>query len=310
VLVVDGLDEGIDAESGGCPIASLLPKQPGPGLRVIVASRRHPPLPAEIPSDHPLRNCRIRNLDQSPHAREIEHLAMEELENLLREKREEAASKQILGLIASSGGGLTQHDLERLTGCDPHEVRGLLKDGTVRRVLQPRSTPRRADGNVETAYLFAHETLLAATEQALSADTLRELRERIHEWAAEWKARGWPDDIPSYLLFGYARMLRARQEADRLAGCATDTARHDRMLDSSGSDAGALAEIRDAQVLLLAQAKPDLLSLARLAIHLDQLSDRNASLPADLPAVWAALGRPVRRWRLPTRSRAFAGRRR
>ncbi|UXX97437.1 ATP-binding protein [Streptomyces sp. AD2-2] len=53
LLVVDGLDE--DALDAGHSIAALLPKSPPTGMLVVVAGRSNPPLPADVPADHPLR---------------------------------------------------------------------------------------------------------------------------------------------------------------------------------------------------------------------------------------------------------------
>ena len=58
VLVVDGLDEdcGSLPGSGLASIAACLPKRPPDGLRVIVAGRPDPPLPADVDPDHPLHS--------------------------------------------------------------------------------------------------------------------------------------------------------------------------------------------------------------------------------------------------------------
>ncbi|MFJ2936177.1 hypothetical protein ACIO8G_25900 [Streptomyces sp. NPDC087219] len=66
---------GADAHS----IASLLPY----GLRVIVAGRPNPPLPADVPEDHPLRTAVVRTLAPSPKAHAIRTEAERELKRLL-----------------------------------------------------------------------------------------------------------------------------------------------------------------------------------------------------------------------------------
>ena len=73
VLIVDGLDEdcGSLPGSGLASIAACLPKRPPPGLRVLVAGRPDPPLPADVDADHPLRRCRVRRLAASPHAARV-----------------------------------------------------------------------------------------------------------------------------------------------------------------------------------------------------------------------------------------------
>ena len=71
VLVVDGLDEdrGVTVGPDAYSIAALLPARPPPGLRVIVAGRPDPPVPDDVPDDHPLRDPGIvRVLAASPSA--------------------------------------------------------------------------------------------------------------------------------------------------------------------------------------------------------------------------------------------------
>ena len=67
----------------------------------------------------------------------------------------------------------------------------------------------------------------------------------------DYRAQGWPAETPEYLLRGYFRLLLDTADVPRLIGCATDRARHDRMLDITGGDAVALTEITDVQDLLL-----------------------------------------------------------
>lgn len=116
----------------------------------------------------------------------------------------------------------------------------------------------------------------------------------MRAWADGYRDRGWPAGTPAYLLRGYARMLADAGDLDRLVALATDPARHQRMLDATGGDAAALAEITSAVALVSASRCPDLLAALRLAWYRDQLADRNTGIPALLPAVWATVGQPVR----------------
>ena len=89
-------------------------------------------------------------------------------------------------------------------------------------------------------------------------------------------------------------MLHDATDIPRLIACATDQARHDRMLDITGGDTAALTEITDAQDLLLRLDEPDLAAMARLNVHRSVIADRNAHVPAILPTVWATIGHPER----------------
>ncbi|HSV65024.1 MAG TPA: hypothetical protein VLJ59_03825, partial [Mycobacteriales bacterium] len=165
-----------------------------------------------------------------------------------------------------------------------------LLGGVFGRSVRSRASDWGTRGGPQRVYLFAHETLrITATEQ-LGPALLASFRERLHAWADRYRHDGWPSGTPLYLLRGYPSMLEAERDVARLVVCATDQQRHDRMLDISGGDAAAIGEIRAAQDLILQQQDPDLLSMARLAIQHGRLSERNANIPTNLPAVWARLG--------------------
>jgi hypothetical protein len=55
VLLVDGLDEDRGATADGHSIAAVLPDAPVGQLRVVVAGHPNPPIPRDVPDNHPLR---------------------------------------------------------------------------------------------------------------------------------------------------------------------------------------------------------------------------------------------------------------
>ena len=289
LVVVDGLDEDTSTRAGRPSIASLLPRRPPPEVRVVVASRPHPPLPADVPGDHPLRNVQPRPLARSPYARNLELQAKHELQELLAGS---PLQQDVLGYITASGGGLTLPDLEQLTKRAPFELNSLL-DGVFGRSVQSRSGTPGIHRTGERVYLFAHETLRTIAEQQFGG-TLAGYRDRIHRWADDYRQLGWPPDTPAYLLRGYPRMLTSTNDIARLTDCATDTARHDRMLHHTGGDHLALTEIAAAQNLNLRQADVDLEIALRLAFQRDQLTQRNANIPVYMPTVWSRLGETTR----------------
>ena len=142
--------------------------------------------------------------------------------------------------------------------------------------------------------MLGHEELQAAAAAALGPARLEGYRERLDHWAQDYSAQGWPAGTPEYLLRGYFRLLLDTADVPRLTACATDRARHDRMLDITGGDAVALTEITDVQDLLLRRGDYDLPVLARLNVHRGFLAARNAHVPVNLPSVWAAIGYPDR----------------
>ena len=293
VLVVDGLDEdcGSLPGSGLASIAACLPKRPPAGLRVIVAGRPDPPVPADVDDDHPLRRCRVRRLDVSPHATQAAELAQRELDEVLAtdKNRHDGLGYEVLGLVTASGGGLGHRDLQDLTGRPAFEIDRLLR-GVFGRTVAGRAGP---DGE-ERVFLFTHETLREQAVGRLGAGALTGFAARLHDWADGYRDRGWPAGTPAYLLRGYPRMLADAGDLDGLVALATDSARHHRMLDATGGDAAALAEITAAVALVSTGHSPDLLAALRLAWYRDQLAARNTYMPAELPAVWATLGQPAR----------------
>jgi hypothetical protein len=292
VLVVDGLDEDRGTRLGSrvASIAASLPKRPIDGLRIIVAGRPDPPAPKDIDIDHPLRSCRVRRLTASPHARRVVELAQRELDDVFAgEPSGDRLSHDVLGLVAASGGGLAGKDLEDLTGRPPFELDGLLR-GVFGRTVAGRPDQL----STQQVYLFTHETLSAEAINRLGPALLDKYRAKIHAWADRYRAEGWPRATPSYLLRGYFGMLRAAGDLRRMGDYATDSGRHDRMLDVLQGDHEALAEIASLQEHLLAQPDPDLTMISCVAVHRVALTGRNMNIPAELPIVFAKLGDHVR----------------
>ncbi|MET9041726.1 trypsin-like peptidase domain-containing protein [Streptomyces sp. NPDC004362] len=271
VLAVDGLDE----DQGVRPsVAALLPRRPPDNLRVLVTSRHHPGLPDDVPGDHPLRNCRIRLLERSAYAQDLELRARAELKDLIQSGPD---GYEVVALITASGGGLTPANLAELTRRRHHEIAWHI-DSVFGRAFTSRTT------GGDQVLLFAHETLKDTAEQFLGPE-LPAYRDRLHTWALHYRDLSWPDDTPRYLLEPYARTLAARAETDRLAMLALDWRRHDRMLHRYRTDRAALAEIDAAEA-----QTPDLTRSTLLELERQRLTDRSEGVPEELATVWARLG--------------------
>ncbi|MFL6122299.1 trypsin-like peptidase domain-containing protein [Actinophytocola sp.] len=294
LLVVDGLDEDTSTADGAArpSIAALLPARPPAEVRVLVASRPHPGLPDDVPGDHPLRTVGPVALTGSRYARDIEWLAKSELSRALHGS---TFQQHVLGLITASGGGLTRADIEHLTDRAPYELDPLF-NGRLGRTLVTRAPSslvrrHRPDHAPAKVYLFGHETLREIAEAQYGA-RLASFRDRLHEWAGEQQALRWPVNTSVYLLRGYTRMLAATADLPRLVALATDRARHTRMLDVTGGDGLALAEIATATDL--AATRADFPALLLLAVARDDVAERNVHIPPELPALWVTLDRPTR----------------
>lgn len=301
VLVVDGLDEdrGVTVGPEAHSIAALLPARPAAGLRVVVAGRPHPPIPADVPERHPLRDHRIvRSLGRSSHADVVRADAQRELNHLLRGT---PAERDLLGLVTAAGGGLTSNDLAGLTGWPEWEVEEHLHAVSGRTFSR-----RRASWGSDTnppVYLLAHEQLQQDAIRMLGAAQVAAYRDRLHFWAGQYRDQGWPLRTPEYLLRGYFRLLHETADTERMVSCALDRQRHLRMLDLTGGNGAALTEIAAAQEALDAQPVQDLLAMVRLTIYRAELQERNFFIPQGLPESWARLGQHARAealaWSLP-----------
>jgi hypothetical protein len=286
VLVVDGLDEdrGVTTGPDAYSIASLLPAHPPTGMRVVVAGRDSPPIPADVATDHPLRDPDIiRSLIPAPHAAVIRHDAQRELARLLDGT---TSQRDVLGLLTAAGGGLSAKDLAELSGRPPWEINKQLSTVSGRSFA---ARPGRWHSGT-TVYLLAHEELRHDATISLGPARLTAYQQRLHAWADTYRKQGWPTGTPEYLLSRYSRLLQVTGDVPRMLGIATDRGRHDRMLDTTGGDATALSEIAACGQAVLASLDPDLTAMLRLAVCRGRLKRRNKHIPSSLPAVWARLG--------------------
>ena len=245
LLVVDGLDE--DLRPPGLPsVAALLPAAAGGRAHVLVSSRPHPELPGDIPAGHPLRQARAMQVQPFSGARELEVLARQEIDDLLR-RHDDGLAVDVLGLLAAAAGPLAVRDLAAMTTAAPQSA------ALSRRIRTLVTTS--AGRSLQTAglagrdrYQFAHESLLA---YAQADDDLSDpdFRRRIHQWADSWLAAGWPtptdreEGTPRYLLDTYPATLT--QEQRRLAQLASDIGWVEAAIASAGV-ASVLADLRQA----------------------------------------------------------------
>jgi hypothetical protein len=286
LLVIDGLDEDQGAKPGGKPsIASLLPKRPPESVRILVLSRPSPGVPGDVPGDHPLRHCTVRKLAPWSSAQDVRLQAKQEL---LDQLHVDQLQVDVIGFITAAGGGLTVTELLALIQGPLYRLDGMLASVFGRSLRTRSPTDRPPEEDAERVYLFAHETLREIAEEQL-AGGLDAYRQRIHAWADQYRAQGWPVATPRYLLRPYGRMLATAGDLQRLIAVATDSKRHDRMLAYTYGDVAALGEIATAQQLLRGQPVPDLAAFGRLAVYRDRLANRNQAIPEELPAVWVRL---------------------
>ncbi|MEU6246021.1 hypothetical protein [Glycomyces sp. NPDC047010] len=284
VLVVDGLDEDRGVSPGGNSIAGLLPWSLPDNLRIIVSGRYNPPLPDDVPSNHPLRkNEAVYELGRSEHAIAKQNELQRDLRNILHGTMLE---RDVLGFIVAARGGLTAMDLAELTREPIFMVEDLLAASFGRAFI---SRPSFAMGSGPHVYTLAHEEL---QEFALAAitDQVGTYIERIKNWASTYRDLKWPNDTPGYLLYGYFRMASETNSIPLMVQLATDLQRQNRIRAMSGGDSLALAEIEIAQGRLLERRPANILSMARLSMYRAILLKSNELISDALPEAWVRIG--------------------
>lgn len=286
-LLVDGLDEDVSSDVNLPSIASVLPSRPIRGLNVLVTGRPVP-IPIDVPGSHPLRACRIYELNPSPHAKALEVAAKQELAATLR--GEDDLNVEILAFLTVSGGGLTAHELQALTQA--------AKLGDIKKRLEgalERSLAVHSGYGGESIYLFGHATL-AETAADHFLDEQHLYSERLHLWASTQARQGWSDATPQFLFGRYFRLLAALdpESLPLMVELATSEQRHDLMHARTNGDWDALAEIELTRTAVKMADKHQLEAAARLSIEYDRLVDRSAGVPLESGSLWARMGDSVR----------------
>ncbi|MER7039752.1 hypothetical protein [Streptomyces microflavus] len=294
VLVVDGIDEDLGSGPDGLSIAALLPTKPPASMRVIVAGRPNPPVPVGVRSDHPLRGAGIvRLLAPSPLASDVSDLARRELHKLLSGG---PVGRDVLALVTVSQGGLTAGDLAHLANTIPHEVDVLLRGVTGRSFLpgdgDRNHLPQRAAGGDSRTRVLGHTELHREALAWLGETAAIGYEARLHDWAEEYRAKGWPPETPDYLLYDYPRLLRRAGgvafATERLASLVLDPRRQRALLGLNFIDA-AVSEVEQAARLVERDAPDDLATRAALAVSRDVLTHSARGLPSEI-AGFARLG--------------------
>ncbi|MEV6527953.1 hypothetical protein AB0M43_39135 [Longispora sp. NPDC051575] len=291
VLLVDGLDEdtGVVAGANTHSVAAVLPNLLPHGLRVVVASRPNPPIPADVPDAHPLRAPGIlRTLTRSAHAQVVRQDSERELRRLLYGT---AGERDLVGLVAAAGGGLSAEDLAELTGTPAWDLEEQLRAVSGRTFTRQTGTSQHP-GATSPFYVLAHEELQSTALSYLRGVRLDAFRDRLHAWADSYRERGWPAETPEYLLRGYHRLLEITSDNDRIIACGLDEARHRRLLHLAGGNRAVDVEIGYALDLVGAADPVDLARFFLLSVRRRRRPSVAITLPTSLPAVWAAIGRP------------------
>ncbi|MGW1068141.1 hypothetical protein ACWD4F_26885 [Streptomyces aureus] len=281
LLLVDGLDEDTGAGIGKVSIASLLPPQPCPGLRVLVSRRWHPPLPGDVPAHHPIRAAeQVPGFRPSPEAAVLRDTALNDLAGLFNER---GWKREILGLLTVATGGLSHDDLADLVEMGghasppiPYDVQSLMHS-VVGRVVGP-------DGLEPDTFVLAHAELYDAATDGLGPRIQAEMVQRLHTWADRYRGDGWPDSTPGYLLHHYPELLRSSGDLDRWTSFALDHRRLMRVADRGRPDVAVASLDR------LTQTTPDLCVLTSAAASRSLLAPGSRVVPREVLRALSVVG--------------------
>ncbi|WP_345176154.1 trypsin-like peptidase domain-containing protein [Actinomadura verrucosospora] len=278
MLIVDGLDEDDHVRHRESSVAAQLPEYVPPGSHVLVTSRHFPEVPADVPDGHPLRGCERRTLAANEASRASRNAAERDLQQHLRDR----TSREVLGLLAASGGGLADEDIARLTGLDLYDVRELVEQ-TIARLVERRED----DGGGR--YSFAHDLIRETTTERLGAEAMAGFWARVLDWAETYRAGGWPADTPLYLLDRFPQALADDGDLERLLRL-NEPDRWSRLLERTGTVEPAVLTLTDSIRLLLAADSPDLAVVYVLALWRDQLRLPVRVHPEVIAVAWTELG--------------------
>ncbi|MER7413093.1 hypothetical protein [Streptomyces cacaoi] len=233
LLVVDGLDDdmgwseptsrsGARASAGRGSIAAILPLAPTAGMRVIVTLRRSLRFPDDLPDGHPLRRdetrCALAAVGGTPRTR-------------VGATCRTPLGRTVAELLATAGGGLSAEDLAELAGTSPEAVDRLLQG--------PEGRCFVIEDPVFRTYGLADPGPVRATPEVGREAVADEQARALLAWSERWRAAGWPEGTPFYLLAHRDRLPAGRAEEDAWV---FDPARLRRLASTAGPDT-ALAQL-------------------------------------------------------------------
>ncbi|MGW6770534.1 hypothetical protein ACWGBX_08975 [Streptomyces sp. NPDC055037] len=282
LLLIDGLDEDAEACPDGESIASLLPPRPYPGLVVLVSRRWHPPLPGDIPADHPLHHAeQITDFRPSPEAAVLRGAARRDLTVLLHDSG--VWGREIVGFLAVAGGGLTETALMQLVGTGEHGDMPIPFDLTMR-LHSVASRGLCLEDLEPDAFVLAHKDLYREALNGLGRPVCSALRQRLHAWADGFREKGWPANTPGYLLHRYLDLLPHAGDIERRTAFTLD---HRRLLRLAARGRTDLALSSLDQV---AQATPTPVVLASAAASRSLLGTRSRPVPREVLRALCVVG--------------------
>ena len=316
LIIVDGIDEDQSFQGGARKqsMAASIPMKPPPNVRIVTLSRENPPLPSDVPQDHPLRYVPEIALAQSEAARAAEEDADRELQEILDlvDAQGSPYGQDALALIAAAGAPLTADALSQLTGQSKRTVERMLSTGTGRSF----NVTKAGDG--VSSYSIGHDILdeklvrdylprpvtldhLSEVDYSVRKfHTLAPWRRRIAVWGSEYSSRRWPLESPTYLLSAtyITQLMRDPFLCEQAVHSVTDTFRIDRLVQLHLGGHIAIAQLDEAANHLAKDvASAPAATLYRLGLTLNarlRVAGRYAGLPPEVPALLARVGQGQR----------------
>ncbi|GHU78245.1 hypothetical protein AGMMS49992_28410 [Clostridia bacterium] len=267
-----------------------LPKNIISNLVSILSCRPYPDIQdiAGLDSNHPVRQCPIHKLEESPFAKEQKMRAISALKEI-RGKGESYVD--IIAFLAVSGGGLSASDLEQLTGLLAFDVTLLFTDIHTGRTFLPVTTkdiPQFDDSCKR--YIFGHDEIRRQAVSGFVAGKEKQYSKRLNLWCDSYARQHWPANTPEYLLTDYLMFLANNRKWERLADILID---YDFVSLVSRVCLSCAMYFQVINETIGALSKADTIDFERIGLLSESrtmLTLRDSNIPTELPILFANLG--------------------
>ena len=289
VVVIDGLDENINANQHKPPVLNLLPKKELQNVIVILSCRPNPNAfdNAFLLSDHIARKSKVYKLSQSQYVKDIQLAAQAELQALCEEEN----AKRVIAFLATAQGALTITDLCVLADVKYQiDVKNIFSSSTGRTFISITSESMPITKKADKRFTFSHEVLERQAIKDFVGNNAQQYIEKLNDWCDVYRNQKWPLDTPDYLLEDYLRLLKNTGQWERLADLLIDHIYISAISKNTLSCSSYLRIINNTIDALTKKQTIDYLRIGLLTESREWFSSRDNNIPRQMPLLFARLG--------------------